>query len=435
MLQEDRIETVLLRPRMVSCSGATPACSASLHSWKDGQVIYYLSLSLLSPTGGSRAGADALRSLVAPRWHTTVVCKHRIDLPREVDGQAVPETRWLVPPSLPEESTTLAGRVHALCERMYHARRETARLRLLEGALDAQPAALVIHNGFPEKGAITTRILECAPKKLIIVHSTPEAVDYFQRAGSALTREWVGDHLRDADALMFVSPQLRDDWAGEAEFGSKPSFVIPNTCRETDAEEANSLGRYRLRQLLGLPEDAFIVCCVGRVEPNKGQDLLLAALPDLARRLPALHVVFVGGITPLCESLVDQAKAMGLGDRVLFAGARQNPYSYICASDLLVHPSRTEGQGMVILEAMVLNTPIVATCVGGIPSMIEHGVSGWLIPREDVHALTHAIETLAQSPALREHLAQAAATRYWQHFSSLRHRAQIQSMVASCLAR
>jgi glycosyltransferase involved in cell wall biosynthesis len=88
---------------------------------------------------------------------------------------------------------------------------------------------------------------------------------------------------------------------------------------------------------------------------------------------------------------------------------------------------------MAVLEAMVLRTPILATNVGGIPSSIEHGVSGWLVPPDDADALVEAFRLLAHDSPLRERLVEAAEARYWARFSTAMHRERIHSMIASCL--
>jgi glycosyltransferase involved in cell wall biosynthesis len=98
---------------------------------------------------------------------------------------------------------------------------------------------------------------------------------------------------------------------------------------------------------------------VGKVDPAKGQDILVAALPRMVESTPNLHVVFVGRVTRFAEGLPNQVAVLGLGDHVTFVGDRDDPYSFIRASDLLIHPSRAEGQGLILLEAMILRTPVL----------------------------------------------------------------------------
>ena len=396
-------------------------------------MIYFLVYSLLGQSGGSRAGADILRSLEGPDWGITVVCLNRIELPRKIEGNLVPEARWLVLPSMHEDGDRRRLHPRALARHLLGGLQDRHRQAMLDRALRMAPPDLVVHNGFPEQGWANTEIFQRSRNRLLLVHSTPEAVDYFHCAGSSLTRAWASHMLRVADSLMFVSEQLRDAWSEVVPLTGKRVFVVPNTCREGEVARVMALDRSRLRRSLGLPDDGFVVCCVGRVEQGKGQDVLIRALPELVHLLPNLHVVFLGMVTEWGRELSHEVERMGLVRQVVFAGSRDDPYSFIRASDMLVHPSRTEGHAMAVLEAMVLRTPILATNVGGIPSSIEHGVSGWLVPPDDADALVEAFRLLAHDSPLRERLVEAAEARYWARFSTAMHRERIHSMIASCL--
>ena len=184
-----------------------------------------------------------------------------------------------------------------------------------------------------------------------------------------------------------------------------------------------------MRTSLGLPKDALIVSCIAKVDVSKGQDVLVKALPDMVEAVPELQVVFVGPMTPYGAHLPGEINSMGLVRHVSFVGSRDDAYSFIRASDMLIHPSCAEGQGLVILEAMILKTPIIATDVGGIPFAIDHTSSGWLVPPDDPSALALAFMTLARDPELRQRLALVAEERYWKDFSRAKHRERVQSVI------
>src|SRR5688500_16216411 len=99
------------------------------------------------------------------------------------------------------------------------------------------------------------------------------------------------------------------------------------------------------------------------------------------------------------------------------------------AADLLIHPSRTEGQGIVLLEAMILRTPILASNVGGIPSVITHRETGWLVPPDDPDALLDAFRALAGNADLRSGLAERAEREYWARFHRAAHRERVRAIV------
>jgi glycosyltransferase involved in cell wall biosynthesis len=395
-------------------------------------MIYFLAGPLTGHGGGSIAGADILENMLAPERQISVVCPDQCRLPEEVEGNAVVAPRWLLPPptirplSLDPSPRALARRTIA------RGRSLILRLRV-ERALRQLPPRLVVHNGFPIPYSFNNEMLDRYSNRLIVVHSAPEQVEFFRMSGPLGPLEWVAERLRLVENLAFVTPQIRDSWSDIAGLTHARKFVIPNTTRESEALRIRQLSRGQLRQALGLPQDAFIVCCVGKVDPAKGQDILVAALPRMVESTPNLHVVFVGRVTRFAEGLPNQVAALGLGDHVTFVGDRDDPYSFIRASDLLIHPSRAEGQGLILLEAMILRTPVLATDVGGIPFAIQHGETGWLVPPENPGALADAFQRLESDPSLRKRLVVGGETRYWEIFSRKRHRERIQSMIETCL--
>lgn len=396
-------------------------------------MIYFLARSLSERDGGSRAGADLLEHMLAPDRDITVVSEDRCPLPTEVEGHQIASPRWLRCPSPRRAARTRIMSAKPLAR---HLLDDIDRLRI-ERALRKDPPILGIHNGFPlpEPGWINTRILERSSSAVIIVHSSPESLGFFMRSKPLWSQEWIAERLRAAEGLVFVTPQIRDAWSDVAGLKNNAMFVVPNTAREDEAERVLRKSKQELRKSLDLPRDAFLISCVAKVDVSKGQDLLVDALPAMVESMPHLHLVFVGPMTPYGRHLPDRVKEIGLAANVTFAGSREDAYSFIRASDMLVHPSRAEGQGLVVLEAMVLGTPVLATDVGGIPFAVEHGKSGWLVPANDAGAISGGFRALAGDAALRERLAISARERYWRDFSRVKHRERVQSVVESFYAR
>jgi glycosyltransferase involved in cell wall biosynthesis len=142
-----------------------------------------------------------------------------------------------------------------------------------------------------------------------------------------------------------------------------------------------------------IPHDAPIVGVVARLEPEKGHPTLLDAWPAVLAAVPNAHLLIVGEGTER-EALEAQAAALGLGASVTFTGRRDDVPAVTAALDVAVLPSYREAQGLSILEAMALSTPVVASAVGGIPEMIEHGRTGLLVPPHDPEALATSIVRL-----------------------------------------
>ena len=162
-----------------------------------------------------------------------------------------------------------------------------------------------------------------------------------------------------------------------------------------------------LREEYGLPESGPIVGVVARLEPEKGHPTLLEAWPLVLAAQPEATLLVVGEGSRR-EALEAQAAELGLGRRVVFTGRRDDVPAVTAALDVAVLPSYREAQGLSILEAMALSRPVVATAVGGIPEMVEDGVTGLLVPAHDAQALAAAILRLLADHPLADTLARAA---------------------------
>ena len=168
--------------------------------------------------------------------------------------------------------------------------------------------------------------------------------------------------------------------------------------------------RGEARARLGLDPDAFIVVGLGRLVPIKGFDLLARALPALVAQIPSARVLLVGDGAERAH-LGAIAASMGVAERLRMTGETTDVASYLAAADVVAVPSRNEGMGRVIVEAMALGLPVVATTVGGIPDVVTDGECGRLVEPEDVDALASALVELGRDPALRRKLGEAAVRR------------------------
>jgi len=147
-------------------------------------------------------------------------------------------------------------------------------------------------------------------------------------------------------------------------------------------------------------DKALALVSVGRIEANKGLDVLAAALGEIAPMLPAgwqwLHVGTGAGR----ESLERAIHAAGIGAQTTLCGTLPDGdlHALLAHATLFVHPARYEGSSLVTLEAMAHRLPVVATHVGGIPDKVIPGETGWLVPPAEPHALARAIQEAAETP-------------------------------------
>jgi glycosyltransferase involved in cell wall biosynthesis len=152
-----------------------------------------------------------------------------------------------------------------------------------------------------------------------------------------------------------------------------------------------------LRGRLGLPAGTPLVGAVSRLTPIKGLSHLIAAMPELLRRCPDAHLI-LGGDGAERAALEAQAARLGLRSRVHFLGFVAEPPRVIAALDVFVLPSINEAQGRVLVRAMALGRPVVATAVGGLPEILDRGAAGRIVPPADPGALADAVGGLLQDP-------------------------------------
>lgn len=179
-----------------------------------------------------------------------------------------------------------------------------------------------------------------------------------------------------------------------------------------------------------------VIGMAGWIWPWKGQDVFLRAAAELAGRWPTARFVVVGGTGEegFRRRLDGLVAELGLQDRVTFTGARADVYDWFDAMDVAVHASFGEPFGLVVVEAMALGTPVVATSVGGPSEIIADGESGLLVAPGDHRAMAAAIHGLLDDPPRRARIGAAARARA-DHFSDRRMATEIGQLLQAALAR
>jgi D-inositol-3-phosphate glycosyltransferase len=187
--------------------------------------------------------------------------------------------------------------------------------------------------------------------------------------------------VQAADAIVAPADRERDNLIRLYRAQERKITIIP--CG-VNLELFQPQDRADCRRRLGIPPDRRVVLFVGRFAALKGVDALLGAVADLAQRISGLHLVLAGGDGPASSSfrsLTRLAAALDLRNRVWFAGRieqLQLPVHY-SAADLLVLPSHYESFGLVVLEALACGTPVAATRVGAVETIIRPGINGSIL--------------------------------------------------------
>jgi glycosyltransferase involved in cell wall biosynthesis len=185
-----------------------------------------------------------------------------------------------------------------------------------------------------------------------------------------------------------------------------------------------------VRQEFGLVED-LVITTVGRLAVQKDPLTLLRAYRILD---PRNAKVVIAGDGPLRKSVEQYVNRNMLRNRVLLAGTFHNVPALLVASDIFVLASRWEGLPLTIIEAMMAGLPVVATGVGGVAELVEHGVTGIIVPPGNPEALAEAIRQLLEDADLRRRMGQAGRQRALERFTVNRMVAEVKTLYTSLLA-
>jgi glycogen synthase len=206
---------------------------------------------------------------------------------------------------------------------------------------------------------------------------------------------------RAADSIVVTDASLESTVVRHLHPRTDQMRTIPNgiDLAEVSAFAGPAEGAI-MRQRYGISPGALILLSVGRLEFNKGLDVLAAAL-GRAREGPALAAPgwrwVIVGAGPFRKAIEAAVAHHGLGSHTIFVGraAEADLHAWYEAASIFVHPTRYEGSSLVTLEAMAHRKPIVATRAGGLPDKVRPRENGWLVEPDDVDGLARAIEEAA----------------------------------------
>lgn len=201
---------------------------------------------------------------------------------------------------------------------------------------------------------------------------------------------------RHSDHVIAVSEATRSIMTGLEGAAEKQITVIYNGMEPLVTPAPESLTRLR-RELMLQNEDICLM--IARLHEEKGFNVLFDAIPDIAARAGKL-VVLVAGEGPHRAMLEHEVNRRGLQDSVRFLGQRDDIPQLISLASVVVLPSLAESFGFVLLEAMSLGKPVVASTAGGIPEVVSNGETGFLVPPGDAASLAAAVSGLLRDSSL-----------------------------------
>ena len=217
--------------------------------------------------------------------------------------------------------------------------------------------------------------------------------------------------LRGFDHVVAVSDEIRSDLL-QSGVSAEAVSAIDNGI---SVPPSDPTARQRIRSEFALAPEERLVVQIGRLAKSKRNDLLLEAVARLNGLVP-IRVLLVGEGEQR-QLLAEKARALGIVDRVTFCGYRDDVHRILAAADLLALTSNKEGLPIVMLEAMAVGCPIVATAVGAVPTVLRQDESAWLVVAEDVERLTCALREALVDPATAKARAEQARADFIARFS------------------
>jgi N-acetyl-alpha-D-glucosaminyl L-malate synthase BshA len=220
--------------------------------------------------------------------------------------------------------------------------------------------------------------------------------------------------IEESDVVTAVSQALAETTVRDMGVQRDDIVVVPNavdTARFAGPRDQAVRARY------ALPEEKLLVH-VSNFRPVKRTDDVVRVFAAVAQRLPARLLMVGEG--PERPHALELAHALGVAERVSFVGSFPRIETMLTLADLFLLPSAQESFGLAALEAMASGMPVVASNIGGIPEVVEDGVSGYLHPLGAVAAMAESAVTLLQDDALYARFAAAAQTRAREAFDEAR---------------
>jgi len=241
----------------------------------------------------------------------------------------------------------------------------------------------------------------------IIVH-TPHGHVFWGYFGPVKTRLFVWLErmtARFTDAIITLTSQEREDHLN-LRIAPERKFVVIHSGVDLGKFLVDRCDREDAKRALGIDSATTVLGTAGRLTAIKGQEVLIRATAELARQGNVVKLVLLGE-GELRGELEELACRLRIAERVHFLGWRADVVKAMAAFDIFCLPSRNEGMGKVLVEAMALGIAIVASDIGGIKDIVHHGENGLLVPVGDVEALAEAILYLCRDPKRRRQMGEA----------------------------
>ena len=380
--------------------------------------ILYISDTFGNISGAPKSATDVLINLLATNNPVTVLStSNKIKLPQKVLGKVDNQLEWIkAPRNIPFPKQIDSKLPRNIAKWAVRGWQDLFRQNYLSKIRKINPDLIFVNS--MGSHVLYSRFNFDTSKSVIIVRCSPTS---FKFSDNYSILEYAVNVLEQYSTIIFVSSNVQDEWLSYKTLASKKTFYIPNCCEEDKVLCLQNKNRSEIRKHLGIPEDRFIIVCVANIFYRKGQDVLVENFINIKKFAPDIILFLVGKVlypsNTWSKKLVRNIKNQNFGDSLQAIGNRSDALSFIYAADVLILPTRAEAMPRVILEAMALKTPVIATDVDGIPELIENEVDGLLIPPDNSEKLVGAIKWMYENKDERKKFAETAHKKYWSNFS------------------
>jgi glycosyltransferase involved in cell wall biosynthesis len=256
----------------------------------------------------------------------------------------------------------------------------------------------------------TVAISQIRPKNVPLISSLHGALAFNMLINGALTKNtsvWrqmmdvESKAVSSSDICIISSHWLKNVFLSQYKIQqNQPFSIVPYGI---DTEEFTR--KMEMPHSITKPINKFILACTARLIPLKGQLFLIDSLAKLKHQRQD-WVCWLIGDGPLRNQLTQKVNRLGLGGHVKFLGNQENVPSILKETDLFVFPSLQDNMPYAVMEAQLAGVPVATSDAGGIPEMVQNGVTGLISPKKDSHALYLNIKNLMENKQLRETLSQ-----------------------------
>jgi len=254
------------------------------------------------------------------------------------------------------------------------------------------------------KGGILGRLAAKLAGVPVIIH-TPHGHVFYGHFGPLVSKFFLLTErlmARITDQMVALTETEKNDYVALSDFSPQKIATIHSGV-DVDQYMNVHVNIAEKKRELGLNSKSFVVGTVGWLLPIKGPLHLLKAMSNVWERHPETSLIFVGK-GDLEKGLKEEARRMGVSEKVIFLGWRDDIPEIMQTIDIFVLPSLNEGMGRVLVEAMAAGKPVVASRVGGILDLVKEGQNGFLAEPGDEKGLAIAIENLLEDKNMRDEM-------------------------------